>query len=92
VPFTAATGFGKRLSRRPKRDIPPLPNQQGNLNKKILTAVVLAAGFALGFSPSVSSQTSGCTIVCERCTIDYKNGTAECTNCTVTGCTPQQPQ
>ena len=48
---------------------------------------VLAAGSALAFSPA-SAFAGECVIKCERCTIDYQTGTATCTNCTITGCTP----
>ncbi len=57
------------------------------MNRKLLTVLMLAGGLALGFSPPASSQ-SGCTITCEKCDIDYKAGTATCTNCTISGCQP----
>lgn len=46
---------------------------------------LLGAVSALAFSPG-SASANECVIKCETCTIDYKTGTATCSNCTITGC------
>ena len=60
------------------------------MGKKISVTVyalaLIGAGCALAFSPG-SAFADECVIKCETCTIDYKTGTATCSNCTITGCT-----
>ena len=55
--------------------------------EKTLRALMIAIGLAM-LVPSAGAfaQEQGCTIKCERCVVDTKTGTAECTNCTITGC------
>ena len=55
----------------------------------LYVAGALVAGAALAAPGNVllgQDEEEECRIECETCTINLKEGTAECSNCTIKGC------
>jgi hypothetical protein len=50
-------------------------------------ALMVLAALAIAAAPVFAAQE--CTIKCEKCTCNLNTGQCECTNCTITGCTPK---
>lgn len=56
----------------------------------LLKRVWVVSSWALALAALVLSPlafaSDDCEITCEKCVVDLRDGTAECSNCTVSGC------